>query len=554
MQMATKLGRKEMPAGKNASEFKYQGRPSRDQDDFGAEVGIADCGCVNQFGENNNSKYYSAGVVKDSSGAWYVYLEWGRIFSGKSWIGNTFKGQDFMFVVCDGEADARKFFQTQLRSKNIKRMEKKSIGGKDLWAAKSGDDAYFVQRLATREKGLPDACTIGDDSGMEAVKKPSPTPTAKTKAAPKVAKTFHPQVVSLAQALVGGVRTYTKTLVESSGIKPTMSAILDVRDQYIPLAMQRIKSVGDSIDNQIADAGLRDLSRLVFSMIPRYIPRQGITDREAILSSDNIARLQQDLDTFEAALLGEAFTKADSGPVDCDPDSLLNARLTWLDPQGEGKAVVAILLAMTNNRHGYLSSSMKVKNLFRVDRPDRDEKFLANVKLVGDKRKGKFGVKARLQPKVRQDLTGDEAELYGKANVILTQHGTRSVNVSPIIQTHFRLPKQLPGALICGANFGHGTYTATDYRKAVGYTSYERSAWGNGGGGISGRGAFMFLTETLMGDAYLAPSTGSWNSPPNGKDSVFGRGGDRGHQLQNDEHVVFDPHYNRIRYLVEFTF
>ena len=64
----------------------------------------------------------------------------------------------------------------------------------------------------------------------------------------------------------------------------------------------------------------------------------------------------------------------------------------------------------------------------------------------------------------------------------------------------------------------------------------------------------MFLTETLMGDAYLAPSTGSWCQPPDGKDSVFGRGGDRGHALANDEHVVFDPHHNRIRYLVEFTF
>ena len=48
------------------------------------------------------------------------------------------------------------------------------------------------------------------------------------------------------------------------------------------------------------------------------------------------------------------------------------------------------------------------------------------------------------------------------------------------------------------------------------------------------------------------PSTGSWNQPPNGKDSVFGVGGDRGHALQNDEHVIFNPDYQRIRYVVEF--
>ena len=70
---------------------------------------------------------------------------------------------------------------------------------------------------------------------------------------------------------------------------------------------------------------------------------------------------------------------------------------------------------------------------------------------------------------------------------------------------------------------------------------------------MRGRGAFMFLCDAIMGDAYRAPSTGSWMSPPNGKDSVFGVGGDRGHGLQNDEHVFFDASYVRIRYLVEFT-
>jgi len=58
----------------------------------------------------------------------------------------------------------------------------------------------------------------------------------------------------------------------------------------------------------------------------------------------------------------------------------------------------------------------------------------------------------------------------------------------------------------------------------------------------------------IMGDAYLAPSTGSWTNPPNGKDSVYGRGGDRGHRLENDEFVVFNPMYTRIRYLIEFGF
>jgi len=55
--MATKLGRKEMPAGHNQGDFQYKGRPAKTQGDFASDVGVADCNCVNQFGEANNSKY-----------------------------------------------------------------------------------------------------------------------------------------------------------------------------------------------------------------------------------------------------------------------------------------------------------------------------------------------------------------------------------------------------------------------------------------------------------------------------------------------------------------
>ena len=112
--MANKLGRKRMVAGHGPADFEVMGRASKDQGDFGSDVGVADCACVNQFGEANNSKYYHGAVVKSKkTGGWFVYLEWGRIFAGKSWNG-SFAGQDFMFVQCDSEADAREFFADSL--------------------------------------------------------------------------------------------------------------------------------------------------------------------------------------------------------------------------------------------------------------------------------------------------------------------------------------------------------------------------------------------------------------------------------------------------------
>jgi len=547
--MAEKMDRKTMPTGHSAQDFEVLGRAATDQGDFGSAVGVADMACVDQFGKNN-SKYYHASVVRSTrTGSFYVYLEWGRIFNGHSWT-TGFHGQDYQFVACSNEGEARDFFSKQCQDKNLKRLVSTTVGGVKVWTAKPGKDGYLVQSLATRERGLPDAYKIKDAAG---VKVAAPTTPVVKKATIKSSRTYHPQVVKIASDLIGGVKTYTKALAAASGMTPTMDAITQVRDGLIPAALERIKVVGNLVDDQIQDRDLVGISKMVSALVPRPIPRTGISAAEAILNSDNIFRLQQDLDTFEASLANEDFV-VEENDNSVNPDSLLNATLTWLDPKGDGAAIVAMLRAQTNNRHGYLSSPMKVLNLFQVDRPDRDAQFLANVRTVASRLKGHYSVKAGLQPKVRTDIPAEEQALYRDANVILTQHGTRSVNVGPIVQTHFRMPKSLSGVQITGANFGYGTYTATDLNKAVGYTSYERSHWSGGGGGIAGRGAFMFMTETLMGDAYLAPSTGSWDKAPNGKDSVFGRGGDRGHGLQNDEHVVFHPHYNRIRYLVEFTY
>ena len=551
--MTTKYGRRVLPPGYNPTNFTYMGRSAKDQGDFDDDVGIADMACVNQFGEANNSKHYHGGVVQYTDGSWWIYLEWGRVKPGRSWDNDQWTGtsQDYQFIKCDDETAARKTFAKQMNSKNTSRLEKRKIAGVEVWAAKTdkkgeAKSGYLVLSLATREKGLPDALKIKEGE--------VPKPEKKVKkAAIAPAKHFQRQVVELAQALVGGTQSYTRALSEASGVVPTLEAIIQVRDALIPAALKRIKSVGDSVEKQIKDKGLRDISKMVFALVPQQIPKGGLTDAEAILSSDNILRVQQDLDTFESALDNEDFEiEAPNNTV--NPDQLLNAKLRWLDLAAEeGRYVQDTLLKQTNNRHGYLRSRMKIKNVFAVVRTDRDAEFLRCAEDVAKKREGNFDTKANLQPHSRYDLTEKESILYQKANVIFVQHGTRSVNIHPIVATHFRLPKSLPGAMITGNNFGSGLYGSVDYRKAAGYTSLRNAHWSRGSGAIRDRGAFMFLLDMIMGKAYIAPSTGSWNKPPARCDSVFGVGGVSS-SLKNDEMVVFNPHYNRIRYLVEFTF
>lgn len=464
--MATKLGRKEMPSGLSAGDFKYQGRPSKDQDDFGSDVGIADMVCVNQFGDANNNKYYHAGVV-NASGQWYVYLEWGRVSGGgNTWDGGSFRGQDFQFVKCSSEDDARAFFAKQCQSKNIKRLQQKSIGGKQIWVGKAGKDGYVVQRLATRERGLPDATLIKDDSGVD--KKATVTKkTTKKVAAKKI--DAQPQVVALCRDLVGGTADYARAASKASGVTPTMEAITEVRDHLIPEALQLIKKIGDDPDKQLKDKKLQQLSSYVATIVPRPIPRSG--DASAvILNQNNIFLVQQDLDAFEAALKNEDFDIEEQPANTIDPNVVLGRRVTWIDPKSEhGQWVEATYRGMTNNRHGHLRGSLKVLNMFAVEDDAKRNAFLAATRAIATRRKGDQHERAGLQPRKRIDVS-DISDVYSDANVCIGIHGTRAVNVQPILASNLRLPKALKGVHITGSAFGHGIYFATDWKKSHGYT------------------------------------------------------------------------------------
>lgn len=542
--MPTKLGRKEMPTGCSADSFRYQGRPAKEQDDFGPEVGIADMVCVNQFGDANNNKYYHAGVVV-ANGSWYVYLEWGRVSGGGKTWGQTFCGQDFQFVRCSNEAEARDFFAKQCRSKNVARLQEKTVGGKTIWVGKAGKDGYVVQRLATRERGLPDACLIKDDTGVEKkAETQSEKKTTKKAAAPKV--DAQPQVVDLVKALVGGTADYARAASKAAGVTPTMDAIREVRDELIPQALQLIAKIGDDPDKQLKNKNLQELSTYVATIVPRPIPRGG--DASAvILNQTNIFLVQQDLDAFEAALKNEDFEIEQQPANAIDPSAIFGRTVRWLDPKSDhGKWVEATWHAMTNDRHGHLRGKAQVRNIFEVQDPAKRAAFVARAKAIATTRKGDSHQRAGLQPTKRADI-GDISDWYGDANICVGLHGTRAVNVQPILASNLRLPKSLKGVQITGAAFGHGIYFATDWKKSHGYTG---DGLYGGGGSIKGRGFFMFMCDLTLGKPYMAKTT-MWNTVdcPKGHDSIFAE--QRRTSVQNDEHVIFDPNQQFIRYIVE---
>ena len=550
-----KLERRIFPDGLKSTDLTYMGRGSIDRDDFESDVGIADMVCIDQFGKVNQSKYYHAGVVKSADSQWFVYLEWGRIFAGKSWISESHHGQDFQFVPCKDEEEARDFFQWQCRDKNTKQLKEKTIGGVKIWVSKSDKkSAYTVQALSTRQKGLPNACNIKDDSGIKIESKKK---KITKKRSTKKSSSYQPQIVSLAQTLVSGVQAYAQTAISATGVSPTMAAIERVRNDLIPLAGQRIAKIGDDIEKQLKDRKLIDISTLVATIIPRPLSRGGSArsrQESIILSSNKIATVRQDLDTFEAALNNEDFEQIESDGAD-PSDALLGqgCEILWIDPKSEkGNWLESTYRSMTNNRHSYITGRLKILNMFEIDRPDRDRKFTDYAKKIANKnQKMRYDLHARLQPQLRNDIS-DISNLVKDANIFLGIHGTRSVNVQPILSSNLRLPKHLPNTQITGAAFGSGLYFASDRSKSYGYTGHGRAYYG-GGGGVSGRGFFMFLCDVVMGDSYKAKNTGSWFSPPNQKDSIAAYP-DFMNYLENDEHIVFNESAHRIRYLIEGDF
>ena len=557
--MAHQYSRKEFPPNVSPSDFTYHGRPAKDQDDFGTEVGIADLKCVNQFGDVNSNKYYHAGVVKAGS-TWFLYCEWGRARDGRSWVDGCFTQQDFQFTECVDEDEARSLFQKKCRSKNVKNLDHDPKTG--IWTAKvdskgKAKSGYIVQSLATREKGLPDAYKIKDGVA-----------TTKKKAAKKATAKPETPEQKLAYDLMGGVRDYVQRAVQASGgVLPTLDTIEAVRDTHIPTALERIAKVQNKTRRRKSETGgehlerivlactqdteLQKMSNFVASLVPRPDPGRSVgaeeRARKMILSPETIPVLEADLVTYESGLKNEDFdVVTGSGPESAE--KLLNAQVRLL-PVGDecGDWVRRTYGRMTNNRHHYIKS-IDVINVFEVIRPDRDAEFVNCVKAVAAKRKGPAELKARLQPKQRWDVS-DIADEYEAANVFLGIHGTRDVNVAPILQTNLRLPKSLPTAKITGAAFGGGIYAATDKGKSLGYTSSQRAYWVNGGD-IKGRGNFMFLQDVIMGKAYKATRTGSWSTPPNGCDSIAAF--PEFSTVKNDEHIIFNPSYQRIRYLIEF--
>jgi hypothetical protein len=439
----------------------------------------------------------------------HVYFEWGR-------VGAT--NPQFQFVKCATEAEAQKEFADQCHSKNDKRGVWQTIAGEKTLTAKPGKDVYLVRQLATRSTGLPDAKTI---KYTEDSKKPA-APADKPAKGDKVAKAkpavrVDQYTSKLLSDLMGGTITYTRGSMADASL-PTQGAIDRARN-LLTEAQKRLVVVGDNINDQVADRELRDYSGELYRRIPKK-KAVGTPDTVWILNQSNILAWQQDLDAFESALMGHAEAEAKTDHV--DPYQGLPISMEWVDPKSDlGKFLYFWWPKASANRHYYLKD-MKIKNIWKVERNGDGAKLTAaQDRAMNELQKTKVEDRPLFQPSERSDVLDDrERKLYQDTNTALLFHGTRSVNVTGILNTNFRLPAQLVGVQITGAMFGGGIYFADDWRKSAGYTSLRGSIWSQGDGSVRGRDAFMFACDVVLGQPHIAPGPRGFTGPPKGWDQL----------------------------------
>lgn len=506
MSKTKKLNKNTLPSGHSIQDFKCFGPVATKDGDFKNTM-LCDLGCFNEF-EKSSNKFYHACVTQSTiNSKWYAYFEYGK--TGANTVG-------FQLIECDSKEEAQEEYEDQLHSKNDKRgvwIDHKVLG-RSL-QAKPGKDCYLVRPLNSRSVGLPDGRNISA----------STLPANISILAPVSGKVLDKESAALISDLNIGTTNYTRSSLVGNCI-PTKDAIDEGR-KILTLATELINK--NSLNKD-----LEEITTILYSRIPK---KKNKGD-SWILSKDSIQSWMDDLDAFETASLSATDTKQDNLPF----------YLEHIKTESElGKFILDWMPKATRNNHSYIGGSIKIHNLWKIEKDD--------LKRLKNKQKQVIRTSAEfpLHQPDRIDLDKEEQSCYNKSGTWLLFHGTRSVNVGGILRESLKLPAQLKGVTTNGAVFGAGLYMADDWKKSVGYTSLSNSYWARGSGGISKRNAFMFLTDTIVGNPYIPSRSGDCSGKVDGKNyhSVYGKSGKSG--VANNEFIVFDASQHYLRYLVEFS-
>jgi hypothetical protein len=545
-----KLGRNEMPSGHTREDFDCFGPVATKDTAFDGSK-LADMGCFKQDEGTDSNKYYHAAVVKSKkTGKFYLYVEYGRTKNGAP------SSPSFQLTECDSESEACAAFAKQCAEKNTKRGQWEKVGSKERYVPRTKkdgttEDLYVVRYMASRAVGLPAAKNLCNADAVPVALNTSAKANTKKSSGPKI--DVHTN--KLFRDLLGGTVSYTRSVMVG-GTMPALSSIQDARD-LLQDALVQVKTVGNKVEDQVADTTLKRLTYNLYGMIPKS-KAMGAAEADWILSQENIGRWQDDLDAFETALKSANVEET----KDDDVMQGIPADVSWVDPKTElGKFLIDWWTKATRNKHGHLN--LTVHNLWQVNRHGDSDVFNKNAEATSKEMPKSWNNERPLfheRQKERPDLTAAERKAFWTTNTNMLFHGTRAVNVPGIIRENLRFPNQLVGVVINGAMFGPGSYFADDWGKSANYCSVGsgRSLYAGSSGHVNNRRSFMFACDVILGHPHVAKDAHGFTEPPKGHHCVYGKAGHTSSWgsyggLQNNEWIIYRRGRHVLRYLAEVS-
>lgn len=503
-----KLGKSQYPPSHSPSDFKAFGPVATKDGEFEGTK-LADLACFKQDKIDTNKFYHAAVVQSKLTSEWFVFFSWGR-------VGGS---QDFQFLPCSSEQEAQQEYEKQLHKKNDKRgiWEDHPTLGRIL-RAKPKKDVYLVSAKVNRSVSLPDAKNIGSQ------------PPEKIKR--KSSIIFDSEADKLLQDLNAGTIDYTRTSIVGGDI-PSKEAINQAK-QILDLATS-INNGLKTEKQRLENKELYEISQLLYSKIPKKKSRYDEKE-DWLLLPNNIVLWEDEIKAYESALEG-----ADNTIENIQYSFTL---LTLPFNSEKGKFVIDLFEKSTANKHSNFGK-LKIRNIWEVERKSDSEKMKKYQLSLGKVKNDDKWVQWHPKPKNRPDV--EDIDLYYNTFTTTLYHGSRSCNILSILDKSFLLPRRLSGVTKTGSLYGSGTYFASDRLKSMNYTSYSRGLYSHGSGGIKNRGAFLFITDVVLGKYYI-PSYCQTNLPK-GYHSFWAQSNKSG--IMNDEMIIFNEEGRKIRYLLE---
>lgn len=552
--MASKLAKSTLPVGHTQNDFRAFG-PVATQDCNFADCRMAELGCFKQEVVDSN-KYYVIAVVQSTiTNKYYAYFEWGRTRPD----GRPDK-PSFQFTECSSEQEAASICREQFDEKNTKRGVWETVGSKKRFVSKPNKDAYIVRPTASRLVGLPCCENITNEDAKGLVSQI--TVSAATNGIKKSSKKIDIHTRKLFQDLLGGAVKYAKTVMSGGSggsgkvSLPTQGALTDAKD-ILDDALACIGKIGNDLNIQLANNDLKKLTYSLYSLVPKAKPL-GAPESSWLLTQANIALWKLDLDAFETAL------QANTINIEEDSTDIMQgipADVEWIDPSSVlGKWLTEWWGSTKGHKHSH--GPLKIHNLWRVNRHGDEALFMQNVANINKEMPKLWNNERPMfihNQKERPDISSSTLKTFWDTNVALLYHASRTINIPGIIRENFRFATELKnsGVVINASMFGAGaTYVADAWTKSSNYCSSPTSIYAGNSGGVTGRKAFMFACDSILGVPYVAPEAYGFASPPHGKHCVMGKAGyTKGWNgpLLNNEFVFYSKNKILIRYLAEIS-